>query len=117
MRLNGSVVVITGGASGLGEAVARRAIAEGATGVALLDVNDQRAADLAGELGPKVLPVHCDVRSGDEVTEAIAAVHTNGSDESTLLWPAPVSAGPSELLRRTTHPRISRPTGGLSRSI
>jgi len=74
MDFNGSVLAITGGASGLGEGVARRAIAQGAQGVALLDVNDQRAADLAAELGANALPVHCDVRNGDDVTEAVAAV-------------------------------------------
>lgn len=74
MRFSGSVLAITGGASGLGEGVARRAVGEGAAGVALLDVNDQRASDLASELGATVLPVHCDVRSGDDVTEAIEAV-------------------------------------------
>lgn len=74
MRFHGSVLAITGGASGLGEGVARRAVAEGAAGVALLDVNDQRAADLAAELGGSALPVHCDVRNGDDVTAAIGAV-------------------------------------------
>ena len=74
MRFNGSVLAITGGASGLGEGVARRAIAEGARGVALLDVNDERASALKSELGDAVLPIHCDVRNGDDVTEAIAAV-------------------------------------------
>jgi len=74
MRLSGAVVAVTGGASGLGEGVARRSIDQGAEGVALLDVNDQRAAELAAELGEQVLPVHCDVRSGDDVTEAVSVV-------------------------------------------
>ena len=36
MRIEDSVVAVTGGASGLGEAVARRCIDQGAAGVAIL---------------------------------------------------------------------------------
>lgn len=74
MEIQGSVFAVTGGASGLGEAVARRAIQQGAAGVAILDVNDDRAAALAAELGDRALAVHCDVRSGDEVTASVNAV-------------------------------------------
>lgn len=74
MHFSGSVLAITGGASGLGEGVARRAVQHGAQGVALLDVNDQRASELANELGDVAMPVHCDVRNSDDVTKAIAAV-------------------------------------------
>lgn len=73
MQIHGSVFAVTGGASGLGEGVARRVMSEGAAGVAILDLNDERAAALAAELGDRALAVHCDVRSGDEVTAAVEA--------------------------------------------
>jgi NAD(P)-dependent dehydrogenase (short-subunit alcohol dehydrogenase family) len=74
MRIEGSVVAITGGASGLGEAVARRSIDQGAAGVAILDVNDDAATSLASALGDRALALHCDVRNGIDVTEAIQAI-------------------------------------------
>jgi 3-hydroxyacyl-CoA dehydrogenase/3-hydroxy-2-methylbutyryl-CoA dehydrogenase len=74
MRIEGSVAAITGGASGLGEAVARRSIDQGAAGVAILDVNDDAATSLASALGDRALALHCDVRNGIDVTEAIQAI-------------------------------------------
>src|SRR6056300_122279 len=74
MRIEGSVVAITGGASGLGEAVARRSLDQGAAGVAILDVNDDAATSLGSALGDRALALHCDVRNGIDVTEAIQAI-------------------------------------------
>ncbi|WP_224704559.1 SDR family NAD(P)-dependent oxidoreductase [Devosia aquimaris] len=59
------VAVITGGASGIGRAAARRAAAAG-MGVALVDVNDVKLASLAEELGgvvgaDRVLAANIDV--------------------------------------------------------
>lgn len=73
MQIQGSVFAVTGGASGLGEAVARRVIDQGAEGVAILDVNAERAEALAAELGERALAVRCDVRSGDDVAAAVDA--------------------------------------------
>ncbi|WP_066339355.1 SDR family NAD(P)-dependent oxidoreductase [Azohydromonas lata] len=50
-RFNGQVAIVTGGASGIGEATCRRLVAEGAT-VVIADVNEERAQALAAELGP-----------------------------------------------------------------
>lgn len=49
--LSGRTVVVTGGARGIGYAVAQRALASGAS-VALWDVDATRLAQTAGELGP-----------------------------------------------------------------
>ena len=71
MMMADSVLVITGGASGLGEGVARRAVQQGASGVALLDANVDRAQELAAELGSSVLALACDVRETDQIAAAL----------------------------------------------
>src|SRR5689334_8775223 len=50
MKLSGSVALVTGGASGLGAATARRLAAGGAK-VVIVDRDEARGAALAGELG------------------------------------------------------------------
>jgi meso-butanediol dehydrogenase/(S,S)-butanediol dehydrogenase/diacetyl reductase len=62
--------VVTGGASGIGLAAARRLAAEGAR-VALLDLPGERIEAAAGETGAMAVPA--DVRSPREVQAAIAA--------------------------------------------
>ncbi|MFM7145870.1 MAG: SDR family NAD(P)-dependent oxidoreductase [Actinomycetales bacterium] len=74
MQVSGSVVVVTGGASGLGESVVRRAVAAGAYGVAVIDLAAERAASLAAELGDRVHVSRADVSSAAEVESAIASV-------------------------------------------
>jgi NAD(P)-dependent dehydrogenase (short-subunit alcohol dehydrogenase family) len=50
MQIQGAAAIVFGGASGLGEATARRLAAEGAT-VTVADLNAERAALVAGEIG------------------------------------------------------------------
>ncbi|MDP3922916.1 MAG: SDR family NAD(P)-dependent oxidoreductase, partial [Hydrogenophaga sp.] len=51
-RFKDQIAIVTGGASGIGEATCRRLVAEGAT-VVVADVNAERATTLAAELGPR----------------------------------------------------------------
>ena len=64
------VVIITGGAQGIGAACARRFSSEGAH-VVLADVDDARGNTLATELGGQY--VHCDVGDKRQVNAAVAA--------------------------------------------
>src|SRR5271167_583479 len=50
-RFAGQVAIVTGGASGIGEATCRRLVAEGAE-VVIADINGEKAVALAAELGP-----------------------------------------------------------------
>jgi NAD(P)-dependent dehydrogenase (short-subunit alcohol dehydrogenase family) len=77
--LDGRVVVITGGASGLGAASARVCVAEGAR-VFLGDIQDQRGTAVAATLGPAATFVHCDVTREDEIANLIdRAVDVGGA--------------------------------------
>ena len=68
MELKGHTAIVTGGASGLGAATARTLAAAGAR-VAIFDVNDKAADELAAEL--KGVAVHCDVSDAASAEAAI----------------------------------------------
>ncbi|MDZ8200242.1 SDR family NAD(P)-dependent oxidoreductase [Microbacterium sp. SSW1-59] len=68
--VTGAVVLITGGARGMGELYARRAIAGGARAVALWDIDAERAEALAAELsrsGADVLAYRVDVSRYEDI--------------------------------------------------
>ena len=66
VEIAGNVALVTGAASGLGEATARRLHAAGAE-VVLADIADERGRAIATELGGADHFVHCDVTSEVEV--------------------------------------------------
>lgn len=63
--------VVSGGASGLGEATTRALVARGAA-VTVLDLNEERGAALAAELGGHTTFVRTDVTDESQVAAAIA---------------------------------------------
>lgn len=71
MRFQGKVVLVTGAGTGIGEAVVRRAVAEGASVVALGRRPEPLEA-LARELGPAVLPAPGDMAERADVARAVA---------------------------------------------
>jgi NAD(P)-dependent dehydrogenase (short-subunit alcohol dehydrogenase family) len=70
VNLADSVAVVTGGASGLGEATVRRLAADGAS-VVILDLPVSRGEALAREIGPRVRFAPADVTSEAEVAAAL----------------------------------------------
>ncbi|USQ80761.1 SDR family NAD(P)-dependent oxidoreductase [Ornithinimicrobium faecis] len=66
-----TVALVTGGASGLGEATARRLLAEGAS-IVLVDLPGGRGEELATELGDRVRFAAADVRDEEQIRAAIA---------------------------------------------
>jgi len=72
MKIKDIRAVVSGGASGLGHAVAERVIAEGGR-VALLDVQEGPGTAAAKALGANAAYFRCDVTSEAEVNAAVAA--------------------------------------------
>ena len=70
-RLEGHRAVITGAASGIGEATARLFIAEGAS-VVLADVDDDRGKWVASECGDRAWFFHTDVSKEADVEAVVA---------------------------------------------
>ncbi|HZD74811.1 MAG TPA: SDR family oxidoreductase [Actinomycetota bacterium] len=77
MEIRGKIVVVTGGANGIGAAMARRFAAEGAAGVVVADLDEAGARRVAAEAqraGSQSLAVRCDVGEEDQVRALVEAV-------------------------------------------
>jgi 3-hydroxybutyrate dehydrogenase len=73
MNMQNKVVLITGAAGGIGRAMAKRFVAEGAR-VAIADLNGAQAKVTAAELGGLTLAVTMDVTDEASVNDGVAAV-------------------------------------------
>lgn len=71
-RFDGRSVVVTGAASGIGEATARGIVREGGR-VVIADLQAERGAALARELGPAAVFHQTDVSIEDDIAGAVAA--------------------------------------------
>lgn len=68
-RLTHRVALVTGAASGIGQAIVRRFVAEGAS-VVLADIDLAGAQTVAEDCGDRAVAVSCDVTDEDAVTAA-----------------------------------------------
>src|SRR5690349_11944772 len=82
MRLEGRIALVTGGASGIGAATARRLTAEGAR-VAVADLDEDGAREVAGEIDG--LPVRLDVADAPSVRAGVDAVASALGDIDVLV--------------------------------
>ena len=74
MSMTGQVAIVTGGTSGIGEAVCRRFARDGAR-VAVVGSSDLAKAErVAAEIGAQAKPYVCDVRDAGAVAALVAAV-------------------------------------------
>ena len=77
MDIKNSVALVTGGASGLGEATIRRLVGAGAKGV-IVDLNRERGEALAAELGDGVVFAETNVSDPEQVQKAVDAARELG---------------------------------------
>jgi NAD(P)-dependent dehydrogenase (short-subunit alcohol dehydrogenase family) len=71
MKVEGKVAVITGGASGIGRALAQRFAAEGAKGVVVADLQEGPLREVADGVGGLAVP--CDVAKEADIRKLVAA--------------------------------------------
>lgn len=78
MKIAGSVALVTGGASGLGEATVRQLASQGGR-VVIVDLNEERGRALASELGDAASFIRADVSNPDEVQAAVDRATSMGT--------------------------------------
>ena len=71
MLLQDKVVVVTGGANGIGRALCRRFADEGAAAVVVTDIDEAAALILADEIGGIGIGIGCDVGSEADVQKVV----------------------------------------------
>jgi 3-oxoacyl-[acyl-carrier protein] reductase len=104
-RLKDKVAIVTGGASGFGEGIARRFAQEGAH-VAIADLNEGAAQKLAKELGG--LAIRADISRGPDVGALIQTVRAKWGEIDILVNNAGIGHKPQALdtLSEETFDRI-----------
>ena len=71
-KLQGKIAIITGGASGIGEATTRLFAQHGVRMVVIADIQDQLGHQVAASIGiDKCNYVHCDVTDEDQVRNMV----------------------------------------------
>jgi 3-oxoacyl-[acyl-carrier protein] reductase len=91
--LNGRVAIVTGGAQGIGRAVAARFAASGAK-VEIWDLDGRLAAEAAAEIGPGARGIAIDVTDADVVKAAADALEARLGSVDILVTSAGI-AGPN----------------------
>jgi NAD(P)-dependent dehydrogenase (short-subunit alcohol dehydrogenase family) len=73
LTFNNKIVVVTGGASGIGEAISKAFAAQGAT-VAVVDLEESKAMKIAEELGNSSRGFACDVANYESVKNVATTI-------------------------------------------
>jgi NAD(P)-dependent dehydrogenase (short-subunit alcohol dehydrogenase family) len=92
-RFSGKVLLVTGGASGIGEATARRFASEGGR-VSIIDIDAERGLEVASEL-PESVAFAVDVADDAALRHAVAAtLETHGHIDCVVNGAGHVDTGP-----------------------
>ena len=89
-KMDGKVIIITGGSSGMGAAMAKDFATRGAK-VAIFDLNEEKGQQLAAEAGQNVTYYKIDVTSKAEIEKGVSAVEEKDGPLTTLVNSAGIS--------------------------
>jgi 3-oxoacyl-[acyl-carrier protein] reductase len=115
MRLANERAIVTGGASGFGEGIVRRFVAEGAR-VAIADLDQAKGQALANELGAACIAVRTDVADGASVQALFAAVNAAFGGVDIIVNNAGMGTTPAPL-EAMDEARFERLMGVNTRSV
>jgi NAD(P)-dependent dehydrogenase (short-subunit alcohol dehydrogenase family) len=93
MELRDKVVLVTGGANGIGRALCRRFVAEGVRGLAIVDREAEGAQGLALELGRTTIGLAADVAREADVVAAVRATEERFGPIDLLVSNAGIGTG------------------------
>lgn len=102
MKMSEAIAIVTGGASGLGEATVRRIVEHGGK-AAILDLSVERGEALAKELGEQTLFIKTDVTSEEEVSNAISKAIESFRSINTVVNCAGIGVAGKLLSRKGVH--------------
>lgn len=86
------IVLVTGASTGFGAAITRRFAAEGARVVAMAR-RDDKLAEIAADMGSRVLPIKLDVRDRTVVSDVLASLPAEFADIDVLVNNAGLAKG------------------------
>jgi len=121
-RMRGKVALVSGGAEGIGAAVARLIVAEGGS-VMLGDVQHEKAEALATELGERAAAVALDVRDLEQWEAAVSATCARFGKLTVLCnvagisEPGNVTDGSLDVWERTIATNLTGPFYGMRAAI
>ncbi|WP_173917230.1 3-hydroxyacyl-CoA dehydrogenase [Halobacillus sp. Marseille-Q1614] len=102
MKIQESIAVVTGGASGLGEGTVRNIVSrEGKA--AILDLSEEKGRQLEEELGKNVVFIKTDVTSEEEVKKALDGAVERFGSFNTLVNCAGIGLGEKTVSRGEPH--------------
>lgn len=102
MKMNEVIAIVTGGASGLGEATVRNIVAGGGKAV-IADLQTERAEALVAELGSQALFVHTDVTSESSAQAAVDRAVEKFGQVNVLVNCAGIAIGERTVSKRGAH--------------
>ena len=103
MNIASTVALVTGGASGLGFATAKRVVAQGGKAV-IADLASSRGAELAAELGDSARFIATDVTSENDVKAAVDLAYTAFGSLNLVVNCAGIAIAQRTLTKEGAHP-------------
>lgn len=102
MKMSEARAIVTGGASGLGEATVRKIIKQGGK-AAILDLSEERGQKLVEELGESAVFVKTDVTSEQDVSNAVSKAIESFGSINTVVNCAGIGIAAKLLSRKGVH--------------